>query len=66
MTLTEQTTIRFTGLQKEYLQAELARLRGDSTTSAFRWSEADIIRALVENARKSGHHVAATADGASE
>lgn len=62
--LTAQTSIRFSDSQRAYLKEQLRRVRLDPTTGALPWSEADVIRAIIENADKTGFDLAAAINGA--
>lgn len=56
--LTQQKSLRLPEEQDRYIQEQLALLRRSGTTGAFIWSEADVIRAIIERARREGLSVA--------
>lgn len=53
MTLDSQMSLRFTAEQKEFLQAQVAKLKDNPATAALRLTEADLIRSLIDQARRS-------------
>lgn len=52
--MTEQMSLRFTDLQRAYVRDQLKRLQQCPETSGVKWSEADVIRAMVERNRRQG------------
>jgi hypothetical protein len=57
VTLAEQMSLRFTAEQKEFLQAQVAKLRDNPATSSLRFTEADLIRTLIDQARRADHDI---------
>lgn len=50
VTLSEQMSLRLTEPQREYLKREMQRIKEDPVLAGLRISEADVVRALVEQA----------------
>lgn len=64
--LNKQLTLRLTDEQRAYLKAQHQKLTQDPQLSHFRWSEGDIVRTFIEEARKANREVAITMAGPQE
>ncbi len=53
-----QKSLKITQDQDAYVQRQLMRLRDTDVLNAFKWSEADVVRALLQHALESGIDVA--------
>ncbi|QNN97234.1 hypothetical protein P9A51_gp79 [Xanthomonas phage Xp12] len=58
--LDTQLSVRFSTNQRRYLQEQLRQLRTDPTLRHFRWSESDLVRALINEAMRASRQIVPT------
>jgi hypothetical protein len=56
-TLDTQLSVRFSSNQRRYLQDQLHKLRTDPNLRHFRWSESDLVRALISEAMRDSRQI---------
>lgn len=55
--LDTQLSVRFSSNQRRYLQEQLRLLRTDPNLRHFRWSESDLVRALINEAMRANRQI---------
>lgn len=55
--LDSQLSVRFSTSQRRYLQEQLRLLRTDPNLRHFRWSESDLVRALINEAMRASRQI---------
>lgn len=55
--MTKQLSVRLTAEQRSYVKEQLTLLQDEKDLSHLRWSEADVVRTLIEEARKSNREI---------
>jgi pyruvate/oxaloacetate carboxyltransferase len=58
MAMDKQLSVRLSDEQRLYVKEQLKALQRDPQLAHFRWSEGDIVRTFIEEARKNGRQVA--------
>jgi hypothetical protein len=58
MALSKQLSVRLSDAQREYVQEQAEELKSDPSLAHVKWGEGDVVRSLIEVARRSGQRVA--------